>query len=655
MVLRKQEDGVTHVEAINWNRIEDEKDLEVWERLTANFWLPEKVALSNDLPAWGQMTGEEKLLTMRVFTGLTLLDTIQGTVGAVELMKDARTPHEEAVYGNIAFMEAFAAGTELLTTEGWKAIESVTEDDLVAQYNPDTDATEFVTPTLVPPHFSPEVYEIAGRNGNARQVVSGGHRVMLEEKVVFRNSCTEWRHRVYEARELAGLNLKTAHRRFRSAAPAKPGEGMTAMDCLKVAIAADGTIRGERYTGERTGSIPVSVTLSKKRKIDRITKLASDAGVTYKIAGYGRKKLLTINMPLEEVNAERNKALDANFNLADISSTWAREFILELGMWDGHLLKGGGGVTFYTTRKSEADFAVAVSQLAGYRSRTTVRVDGRSETYKDVYVVNIAWNKSSVTAQSIEVRQVEPQMVYCVQVPSTFLVTRNGESPVISGNCVHAKSYSSIFSTLASTKEIDEAFRWSRENEHLQKKAQLVLERYDGEDPLMKKAASTLLESFLFYSGFYLPMYFASRGKLTNTADIIRLIIRDEAVHGYYIGYKFQVAYAELDERRREEVKGAIFDLLYQLYENELKYTASLYDSIGLTEDVKKFLHYNANKALNNLGFEAMFPAAVSKPAPAIMAQLSPDANETHDFFSGSGSSYVIGKTVVTEDEDWAF
>lgn len=35
-------------------------------------------------------------------------------------------------------------------------------------------------------------------------------------------------------------------------------------------------------------------------------------------------------------------------------------------------------------------------------------------------------------------------------------------------------------------------------------------------------------------------MYFASRGKLTNTADLIRLIIRDEAVHGYYIGYKYQ-------------------------------------------------------------------------------------------------------------------
>ena len=30
-------------------------------------------------------------------------------------------------------------------------------------------------------------------------------------------------------------------------------------------------------------------------------------------------------------------------------------------------------------------------------------------------------------------------------------------------------------------------------------------------------------------------------------------------------------------------------------------------------------------------------------------------ADENHDFFSGSGSSYVIGMAVITEDEDWNF
>ena len=311
---------------INWNKVEDSVDLDVWNRLTQNFWLPEKIALSNDIQSWGTLTPAEQLLTMRVFTGLTMLDTIQGTVGSMSIMPDARTPHEEAVITNIAFMES-----------------------------------------------------------------------------------------------------------------------------------------------------------------------------------------------------------------------------------------------------------------------------------------------------------------------------------------VHAKSYSSVFSTLCSTADIDEVFRWSEENPYLQKKAEIILSYYNGDDPLKRKVASTLLESFLFYSGFYLPMYWSSRAKLTNTADLIRLIIRDEAVHGYYIGYKFQLAYNESTPERQAELKQYTYDLLLELYENEVKYTADLYDEKGLTEDVKKFLHYNANKALMNLGFEALFPKDVCDVNPAILAALSPNADENHDFFSGSGSSYVIGKHESTTDDDWNF
>ena len=314
------------IQAINWNQIEDEKDLEVWNRLTSNFWLPEKVPLSNDIPAWNSLSHEEQQLTIRVFTGLTLLDTIQNTVGAPTLMADALTPHEEAVLSNVSFMEA-----------------------------------------------------------------------------------------------------------------------------------------------------------------------------------------------------------------------------------------------------------------------------------------------------------------------------------------VHARSYSSIFSTLCHSSDVDAAYEWSENNVYLQRKADIVLEHYHHDDPLKKKIASVFLESFLFYSGFYLPMYWSSRGKLTNTADLIRLIIKDEAVHGYYIGYKYQKALEKESPARREELQQFAIELLLALYENELAYTAELYDGQGWSEEVNKFLHYNANKALMNLGYEALFPAELTDVNPAILAALSPNADENHDFFSGSGSSYVMGKAVDTEDEDWDF
>lgn len=214
---------------------------------------------------------------------------------------------------------------------------------------------------------------------------------------------------------------------------------------------------------------------------------------------------------------------------------------------------------------------------------------------------------------------------------------------------VHAKSYSSIFSTLCSTEEIDEVFRWAETNEYLQKKAQIIDEYYQYGGPPARRVASVMLESFLFYSGFYLPMKFSSRAKLTNTADLIRLIIRDEAVHGYYIGYKFQ------QEGDLELYEPLVRDLMRDLYEIEIQYAQEIYDPIGWTEDVKMFLRYNANKALANLGFDPMFSDQETAVNPAILAALDPGGAETHDFFSGSGSSYVMGKAEETTDDDWDF
>ena len=213
---------------------------------------------------------------------------------------------------------------------------------------------------------------------------------------------------------------------------------------------------------------------------------------------------------------------------------------------------------------------------------------------------------------------------------------------------VHAKSYSNIFSTLCGTEEINQVFRWAWEDEHLQKKAQIIQSYYDAGDPVKSRVASVMLESLLFYSGFYWPFYLSSQGKLTNSADIIRLIVRDEAIHGYYIGYKYQ----QLEQKESQDF---VHDLLFDLMECETAYTRNLYDSIGQTEDVMNFVRYNANKALMNLGYSPIYSAEQTQVSAAIMSSLAPDANENHDFFSGSGSSYVIGKAEETTDDDWEF
>lgn len=132
---------------------------------------------------------------------------------------------------------------------------------------------------------------------------------------------------------------------------------------------------------------------------------------------------------------------------------------------------------------------------------------------------------------------------------------------------VHAKSYSSIFSTLNTKSEIEEIFEWTNSNEYLQTKAKIINDIYENGTPLQKKVASTYLETFLFYSGFFTPLYYLGNNKLANVAEIIKLIIRDESVHGTYIGYKFQLGFNELPEEEQESFREWMYDLLYQLYE----------------------------------------------------------------------------------------
>ncbi|MDN6690246.1 MAG: class 1b ribonucleoside-diphosphate reductase subunit beta [Lactococcus sp.] len=219
---------------------------------------------------------------------------------------------------------------------------------------------------------------------------------------------------------------------------------------------------------------------------------------------------------------------------------------------------------------------------------------------------------------------------------------------------VHAKSYSSIFSTLNTKTEIDEIFAWIDDNENLQYKAQTVNKIYQNGTPLEKKIASVFLETFLFYSGFLTPLYYLGNNKLNNVAEIIKLIIRDESVHGTYIGYKFQLGFDELGDEEQEALKSWAYDLLYDLYANEEIYTDDLYDQLGWAEDVKTFLRYNANKALMNLGFDPLFPDTASDVNPIVMNGLS-TGTTNHDFFSQVGNGYLLGQVEAMSDDDYNF
>ncbi|MFK3936054.1 class 1b ribonucleoside-diphosphate reductase subunit beta [Alkalihalobacillus sp. NPDC078783] len=225
-------------------------------------------------------------------------------------------------------------------------------------------------------------------------------------------------------------------------------------------------------------------------------------------------------------------------------------------------------------------------------------------------------------------------------------------------NAVHAKSYSNIFMTLAPTETINEVFDWVKENRFLQKKANTIVGIYENiqanDDISLYKGmvASVYLESFLFYSGFYYPLYFYGQGKLMQSGEIINLILRDEAIHGVYIGLLAQEIYNKQTPEVQLELQGYAHELLKSLYDNELAYTEDIYDQVGLSYDVKKFIRYNANKALMNLGFDAYFEEEEINP---IILNGLDTKTKSHDFFSMKGNGYKKATVEPVRDDDFIF
>ena len=219
---------------------------------------------------------------------------------------------------------------------------------------------------------------------------------------------------------------------------------------------------------------------------------------------------------------------------------------------------------------------------------------------------------------------------------------------------IHAKSYSSIFTTLLSNGEIDELFDWIESEKTLQRKADLILQQYenttDKKSLYLSMVTSVFLESFLFYSGFFYPLFLAGQGKMVASGEIISLILRDESLHGKYIGLLAQEMYSSFDLEEKEELKNKMYSIFNALMENEMEYTYLIYNDSGLEEEVINFLKYNANRALENLGFEDFYK--VDDINPIVLNGLSTET-KTHDFFSTKGNGYQKGVYEELEDEDF--
>ena len=654
------------IEGINWNRIPNMIDKLTWDKLISQFWIPERFPVANDVDDWRTLSPTERTLFNKVFGGLTLLDTLQGETGAMTFMSDARSKHEHAVYTNIVFMECYDESAKLLTKDrGWVSISEITTKDTVLQYNKDG-SSSFEKVLSTSSHIPKEMFNFKGNGYDLK--VSGGHRMVYLEKEKKNNHSPEiWNLKESTARDYYFLpktyfrkNILTATNHISDSKK----EDLNWMDKFIIALQADGNIARRDYEYPKEDAT-IRFSFSKDRKVSRLKHIAEMAGLDItEISStvdkrYPRRKIKRNFLVRLDKNLLKDFSFDKNFHdyfdLSDFNEKVAREFIEELKEWDAYNDVVNDAIVYYTANESNSMFVQAVSTLASYNFRPSLRKDERNSTYKNSHVVRISRSETSKLSTfqggSREVVE-QPTRVYGVEVPSSYLVVLTPKGTIISGNCVHSKSYSTIFSTLCTPSEIDDIFEWVHTNKYLQYKANKINEVYQTMPMIYKKAASVLLESFLFYSGFFTPLYYLGQSKMINTAEIIQMIIKDESTHGSYLGVKFRQDYEDLTEEEQLKVKEWVYEYAMDLWANELEYTKELYSQIGLTDKVNTFLEYNLNKTLDNLGFPPLFETTAADVDPLVLSGLSTTTGN-HDFFSTVGNGYLMGNVEVIYEEDY--
>lgn len=303
----------------------------------------------------------------------------------------------------------FSSDTEILTPRGWVRFPELTGDDSVAQWRLEDETIEFVKPT-------------------ARQVVGGQRTIRLHNQHI--DLCVTKDHRCLIKNKNGGCKVVRAedYPEFflqLNAGDWAGGPGIVATDAdirLMVATQADGSWSGKNDA--------LDFSFRKVRKIERFKKLLVDCGIDCqpKITNRTRFYFRSSRM-LELLGREKQ----FGFWLLNMSRHQVDVFLSEILFWDGCWERKN---SYASNKKINADVVQALYILSDKRAnvRKYVNSAGSVSWQVDINVAQ-ADNNFSHTDNIIREPESEPTIVYCVSVPSSYVVVRRNGKVMITGQC----------------------------------------------------------------------------------------------------------------------------------------------------------------------------------------------------------------------------
>lgn len=330
-------------------------------------------------------------------------------------------PNMEVLY--VMEGECFTGDTEVLSPNGWVRLDEY-KGQQVAQWS--SGVASFVTPmAYISKEYSGEMVRHTTKSNSVDLLTTPNHRVL------FYNSVTKQQ----EVRPAKDVPMGRSCF-YRSAFLETAGVCLSDDDIrLAVIIQADATLENEgksKTTNHADGLDGWRMELKKARKIHRAKEILTAAGIEYSEYRLGRgTTLIRFRAPAGKFN----KVFGSEFYKMSVAQRAA--FSTEIRYWDGHVNKRGR-VMYSSVIKANADVVQWAFSMSGVYANTGMykRIGTRSNIYWVSVSEKLVRGDHCLTSPHIR-RSSEQHTgrVYCVQVPSSFIVTRRNGAVCVTGNC----------------------------------------------------------------------------------------------------------------------------------------------------------------------------------------------------------------------------
>ncbi|MDD2260258.1 MAG: hypothetical protein PHO87_04590 [Acholeplasmataceae bacterium] len=355
--------------------------------------------------------------------GAAVFDEDRHGQDQLDFMIDALRPIKKKIYGALVGNHPYHKDTEVMTKYGWKNINMITLDDLVAQFNIETNEITYDNPTGFNKLFTEEVITI--ENNYTKQIVNPEHNVVynktkIKAKDLIDKSLDKLKFNYYgNCNNVEIVNLSTNELR------------------LITWIVMDGCmVFRDGYPHH------IQFKLSKERKIKELCNLLDDLKIKYTIKESKKTGLNILQPYIIRLYTDSKKYFKLLNNkkefplyFLNLNRNQILDIINTIVITDGY--KSDNHISWTTINKNNIDIIMQCCINNGICFKYDVNKSKSGfDNAKSQYKATITYNENIKSFQNIKIKKEEyNDFCYCLTMPEGTLITRIHGKVAFSGNC----------------------------------------------------------------------------------------------------------------------------------------------------------------------------------------------------------------------------